>query len=248
MKTLYTFSVDKTVNVEKTETKEDGTKVVTTVKEKTPLQFSIKKPSRAETDEADIFRAATLHELIRKGVMPQAVLAKTYENEGGFLSDNELEYDLSLRRQLFERSEELKNLKVNEQDNKVAIDATLKEIFKLQNSIIDFQQSQNSFYTDTAEFKAKTKFVEYLLVFLTYHSPKNDGKLEQYFKGNSFNEKSRALEALEEENDEVYLQVRDKVLFVISVYMQLGNSVKQEDIDKLLLPPAEEVPAVTAAT
>lgn len=232
MKSLYSFTVDKEVEVEKTETNEvDGLKTTTTkkVKEKRPIEFVFKKPSRADKEEAEIVRAAYLSEYIRRGIMTEAILLKTYANQGGIMDEGQKKLYTQYNLDLFAKKNEYQLVSAE----KEKADVILKEIVELQRKITELQYDQNIFFENTAEFKAKTKLIEYLCVFLTYI--RHEGKEpEPYFKGVTFEEKIVSLNALEDEDDEIYVQIRGKLLLVASLYVHLSGNVKPSDIEAVL--------------
>lgn len=244
MKTLYTFTVPVDKDVEKSETKTgDNGETITTktmVKETSQVEFVIKKPSKYEVEDADIHRAAAMHDFIRRGVMPQAILSKTYGNQGGALTDHEIQYEFSLKRQLYEKTEELKKLEVEKAD-KALIDTVLQELMTIRNKIIEFQYSQTTFYADTAEAMARTKMIEWYLANLVYTrgTPKSAADKDEsepipYFKGETDQEKLAYLSKLEDDEDPVYLKMKERALFVIMIFLQLGTNIKAADIDELL--------------
>ena len=58
-KWIYSFTLDKEINVDKTEASKDETgaeiRITKTVKEKKPFVFKIKKPTRKLIEDADIY-------------------------------------------------------------------------------------------------------------------------------------------------------------------------------------------------
>lgn len=236
-KSIYTFSVNKEVEVEKTETREENgvsTTVKTKVKEQKPFTFAIKKPSRAEREESDLVRAQYLSEYIRRGILPEAILSKTYSNQGGLLDDVERSNYLNLHLKLHEKTERYKELAVNEKDNKDAIDTALKEIVELRQQLVSLQSEQADFYQNTAEFKAKTKLIEYLFTNLVYWCPDDNKDFEPYFRGGDFEGKLKHVEELEDNEDELYMKMKDRALFAVTVYLQLGGNVKSEELARII--------------
>ena len=95
MKRLHSFTVTKEVEVVKKDESENdkGEKVITerTELEKKPQYFFIRKPTRALYDDAELFYAVKMSEGIKAGLLTKALLAKRYENDGGPLSEGEVE-------------------------------------------------------------------------------------------------------------------------------------------------------------
>lgn len=237
MKTLHIFTIDKEIEVEQTQTQTtDGQTTTTTkrVKETKPIEFLVKRPSRADKEEAEIVRVSYLSEYVRRGIMPEAILSKVYANNGGTMDEaakkryDQMVLDIALK------GEEYKLYKSSATvDDDAKAEAILKEIVSLRREIIAEQYLQQGYMENTAEFKAKTKLIEYLCVFLTYWRP--DGKDPvPYFPGATFEEKLAALGKLEDDDDQVFTKVRERLLFVASLYVQLGGNIKTEEIDTLI--------------
>jgi len=235
IKHLYKFNVTSEVEVDKIETKvEDGKEITvkTKVKEPKDIQFLIKKPSRIEREEAEIERARFLAEFIKRGVMPEAILSKTYSDQGGLLDEHQKKLYLLLKTELFEATQEYQRL-VTEK-NEDGIKGALEKIINKQNEIANFQFQQNTFFENTAEFKAKAKLIEYLLVHLTYWREDTSKDYVPYFKGETFEEKMAYLDGLEEGDDKTFAAMRNTVLFVVSAYLQMGSSSTPDEIEKVV--------------
>jgi len=95
MKKLYTF---KEVKKEKVLTKkstenEKGEKVTVEKEEEREVshEFFMRKPNRRLYDDADLYYAVKLSEGIKAGLLTKALLEKRYDNDGGVLSNTEIE-------------------------------------------------------------------------------------------------------------------------------------------------------------
>lgn len=239
MKELYKFNIYIDKEVEKSETKPsddgNGTIIITKkVIEKSPIEFFVKEPNRNEKEEAEIVRATYLANFIRRGVMPEAVLSKIYSDLGGV--ENELDKKLysELTTKFTKKIEEYQTLMVNNKDDKEKIDLCLKDIVDIKKELAIFQYQQNSFFENTAEYKAKMKLIEYLFVFLTYYKSDEKSEIKQYFDGDSFEKKMLNLEKLENEENEIYKKIKDIILFVISAYIHTGGFIKKDEMEKLI--------------
>jgi hypothetical protein len=221
IKAIYTFNVNLVKEVE-----ENGEKV----KKITTYPFAIRKPSRSEKEEAELVRSEYLGKYIRRGVLPEAILNKTYENQGGTLNEQERAYSTILQSKLFDKTEELKLATIGKDKEKEEL--LLKEIIGIQQEMTSVQYRQSRFFENTAEFKAKTKLIEYLFTQLTYWKPAEDKEWEPYFKADSFEAALDEVEKLEDDENEIYLKMKDKALFAVSMFIHLAGNVKPEDIEK----------------
>ena len=93
MKRIYEFTVNKEeeVSEDTVETKKDGTEVTTSkkVQKEVPHKFFLRRPTRAMTDEAELYYGVKLAEGIKAGLLTRALLEKRFENDGGTRSDQE---------------------------------------------------------------------------------------------------------------------------------------------------------------
>ena len=93
MKRIYEFTVDKeeTIKEESVEKKKNGTEVTTAkeVKKDIPHKFFLRRPTRAMTDEAELYYGVKLAEGIKAGLLTRALLGKRFENDGGTRSDDD---------------------------------------------------------------------------------------------------------------------------------------------------------------
>jgi hypothetical protein len=200
-------------------------------KEVTRYSFAIRKPSRSEKEEAEFVRSEYLGKYIRRGILPEAILNKTYENQGGTLNETELAYVSNLNMRLYDKKEALKLASVGKESKEVIGDL-LKDINEIQREVTSIQYRQSRFFENTAEFKAKTKLIEYLFVNLVYWKPKEDSEWTRYFKSEDFEPALDELEKLEDSEDEIYMRMKDKALLAISMFVHMSGNVKFDDIEQ----------------
>jgi hypothetical protein len=222
IKLIYTFSVNQTV-----ESQENGE----TVKVKKPIYFGIKKPSRSEKEEAELVRSEYLSKYIRRGVLPEAILSKTYDNQGGTVTENERASLIVLQLQLIEKQEEYKKLGVDKAP-KETLDKVASEIASIYNEVAEIQFKHSMFYENTAEFKAKTKMISYLAGVLTYFRKDESSEWERYFESDVLDEILDKSDDLEEKGDEVYMKAKDKILFAVSFYVQNPSVADSKEISE----------------
>ena len=223
MKILHSIVTNKEVKRE-----ENGQEV----KELIPVYFAVKKPSRFEKEEAELIRAEYLSKFIRRGVMPEAVLSKTYSDQGGTMDEFEKTNLLNLNIQLYEGTAEFQRLSAAPDKDQSLIDTELRKIITVKDQITTLQQRQSAYYENTAEFKAKTKLIEYLFTTLTVWREKETDEWKSYFSGDTFDNKLDLIEELEEKNDEIYMKVKNKLIFIISLFVHMGGNVAPEDVKR----------------
>lgn len=234
-KYIYEFDVKIEKDVNKVEKKEEGgavTTIETKVKEFVPVFFAFKKPSRAEREDAEEYRAKKWGEFVKKGIMPEAILLKSYANYGGILDEAQKKYYIKVRADYAETLEKMQLAKINKDEDKAI--QLMAESLGLRDEIVEFERNQSSFFENTAEAKSRNKLIEYLILKLTYFKEKSGEEYKQYFKGEEVDDKLKFLENLEDSKDEIILKVWSQLLFISSLYVSLGGDLKKEDVEEFV--------------
>jgi hypothetical protein len=191
MKRIYEFTVDKeeTVKEESVEKKKDGTEVTTTkdVKKDVPHKFFLRRPTRAMTDEAELYYGVKLAEGIRAGLLTRALLEKRFENDGGTRSDDENEeYKKVIEKLQGFHKEQSRILEINEKKRTPAQKKKLKELDKEikpeRRSLRDLQLVEDSLYEETAESRARNKVILWWMLNLA-HEEKGSKDIEFFGEG-----------------------------------------------------------------
>lgn len=227
---LYEFPINLTKEVEEENTRVEGDKTITEkvkVQRSVSIQFALKKPSRFEKDEADMYRSIWETKYLDAGILPAAILLKKYANSGGILSDEQKDYYNVLQRDFMLAETELKRLQVNEPDNKDAINEVALKFVTLRQAILDFQQEQSVFFANTAESKARQKLIEWAVLFLTYYRPLNDkgepGEWTPFFAGKDIEEKLNTYDEVIERQDEMWVKAHDWIELLAAAYVNGGE-------------------------
>lgn len=228
-KPLYEFTIEVQREVGKQDEHEENgvtTIVKTKVKEPAPVFVCFKKPSRAEREDADTYRAVQWQEYVKKGVLPEALLLKTYSNSGGILDDlQKAEYN-GLRAKLLHTMEDYQRARVA----KEPIADLTEQILILRDKIIQFEREQNVFFENTAEAKARNKLTEYLVLHQSYKRDSVEKPWEPMFSGLTTEDRAVSLENAEENADEIYIKARERLWFISALYIQLGGDISKDDI------------------
>ncbi|MFZ9353733.1 MAG: hypothetical protein ACO25L_02835 [Candidatus Nanopelagicales bacterium] len=242
-KWIYTFTLDKEVNVSKSETsKNDAGEEITitkTVKEKKPFIFKIKKPNRKIIDDGDIFYAAKVGEYLKAGLLSKSLISKRFENDGGDLSEDIKKQYTEAVNDYYNSQLELDKLKEKEEsslsdEDKKQIDELTPKILELKNILTEFEIQRTSIYDQSAESKALNKQIFWYILALTHwNKGKENGDFEPYFVGKTFDERCDTYDKIEDEenNNEFFLSLTSKLAFAISYWFNSGNKATQKDID-----------------
>lgn len=237
----YSFHISMEKEVDETITKvENGTTITETKKvtRKVSVPFCIKKPSRVEKEEADIERAIWETKFITKGILPAALLLKTYANYGGILSNEQRNAYTKMQADYLLVDTELKRLQINDRDNKEAIDAAAFKLTDLLQSIKEFEREQAVFFENTAEAKARQKLAEWYILHLSYYRPVNqDESLSEwtpFFKGETTEDKLNVFDEMFENKNEMLIKARPMLEFLSQVIIANDGSVAKEDVEDYL--------------
>ena len=245
-KWIYSFTLDKEINVDKTEVSKDETgaeiRITKTVKEKKPFVFKLKKPTRKIVEEADIFYAAKVGEYLKAGLLSKNLIAKRLENDGGDLGEDTKKefsetinnyYKSNIEVESLELLVKEKNLDEDKEKLKIANDNSENLKYKLT----DLEYRRNAIYEQSAESKALNKQIFWYILNTTYWN-KGDEKADfvPYFEGKNFDEKGDSYDLKEEQESgtEFFSELTSKLAFSISYWFNSSNKASQEEIDKVL--------------
>lgn len=236
----FTISTDRLIDqtTERTEGEGAAAKTIsetTKVTKKVNVPVCLKRPSRVEREEADVERAVWETHFITKGILPTALLLKTYANYGGILSEDQkkdyhkklADYDLA--------DIELRRLLIQHPDDKAAIEAAALIKVDLKQSILDFQQEQAVFFNNTAEAKARQKLIEWLVLHLSYQQIINPdeslGDWTPLFAGKTTEEKLVSFDKMVEDQHEIFTKARNMLEFLATVLASSDGSVSKEEVE-----------------
>ena len=243
-KWIYTFTLDKEVNVSKSETsKNDAGEEITitkTVKEKKPFVFKIKKPNRKIIDDGDIFYAAKVGEYLKAGLLSKNLISKRFENDGGDLSEDIKKQYTEAVNDYYNLQLELNKIQGKEasvlsEEEKTQTEELQTKINELKNILTEFEIQRTSIYDQSAESKALNKQIFWYILTLTHwNKGKEDGVFEPYFIGKTFDERCDSYDKIEddENNNEFFMSLTSKLAFAISYWFNSGNKATQKDIDE----------------
>ena len=251
--TLYSFSVDLNKEVEeevekksKRKNKETGKMEVVTSKEKVtvkkdiPYKVVIKKPNRNELEEGDMFYSLELNKFIKMGLLTKAMLAKQYGNQGGVWSEKEQKLYSELLYKMHSKQLEVQQFSILSDNGKLSerqqskLDQAVREMTEIKKDLTEYEMVQNSLFDHTADVKARNRAIMWYILHLTYfmEGEAEDAPFEILFEGDSFEEKYQAYEDAEENEDELYQKIIDKVSSIVTIWYVSGTQ-GQEGLDDI---------------
>jgi len=223
---LYTFTVDREVEVEQSEAQlvnGETVKITKKVKEKHPLKFALKRPNRRLYEEADMFYGIKLSEGIRAGLLTRALLLKRYRNDGGALSDADATYFQELSTQYSQLEEKHQRLLVNlEKLPNETKQKEIDEIIKQKTTIVQALQSlealNQALFAHTAESKAQTHLVNWWVVNLSYWDKEGKDEFVEFFPGEGYEEKMKQWDIFEEDREGYVLEAVARFSLLIGLW------------------------------
>ena len=225
IKIIHTWTIPVFKNVEEiTEKEENGqtVKISRMVRKEVPVKMGLKKMTRREKYEADLFFGVEYNRFISLGFNPRAVLVnKLIDISGGTLSEKERQRAAELYSKKSELEYDLIRAKDDEKEKK----EIQKKIVAINATLIDLSTENEAVFSQTADSKAQNQLNTWLALMLTYIE--EDGKWKQYFKGETFKEKEEYMWKLEEDEDEFYGKCFEKVSFYVGLFARGINTTEQ---------------------
>jgi|9_EtaG_2_1085328.scaffolds.fasta_scaffold01519_9 hypothetical protein len=254
---LYSFSIDIEREKEKEITKEKKRKnketgkmetieetVIRNVKEKVPVRIVLRKPSRTQIEDGDMFYSIWLNKFIKMGLLTRAMLAKKQVDVGGTLNEDDKMNYAKLYLKLFEKQQNIirysaKDTNDMSADEQERLQSAVSELAVIRKQLSDFEAAQASIFDHTADVKARNKTITWFLLFLANFqegegdSVEDEAELRPIFAGTDYDEKYRKYQELDEEQDEIFLKSIDKLSTVATIWYMSGVQ-DQEQFDAVL--------------
>ncbi len=235
-KTLYQFTVDQELQVEK-ETKridkKTGEEVITKrkVKKKVPLEVMIKRPSRRQLEDGELQYSIEISKCVKQGILTKAMLAKKYADTGGaFSEDGFKEYGDRYQKILGLQNEYMRmgNIEKPTAKQTEKIEQVKTDIAKLKRELIDVESGLQSLFEHTADIRAQNKLLLWYALHLTYVQGEDDEEPVQYFKGLDFENKTEDYYDKEEEASDIYQKIIKKVSTILAFWFYNQASSPEE--------------------
>ena len=238
-KWLYNFTITKREQIvtEEVSKNKDGEETTTkkkeTVEKEIPLK--LKKPNRRLYDEADLFYGVKLSEGIKAGLLTKTLLAKRYENDGGPMSNPEKEEYANLYIELYDKENLVQKIQLNlekepEETRREKLKDALVEMSIIKQKLHQFEMSQQSLFDQTAEVRARNQTIMWWVLHLA-HIEEKEGSVEEFFKGETFDERLEHYDVLEEDENPFWSDAIRKFIYFVS-FWESGQLSSEEDFKK----------------
>ncbi len=237
-KELYTFTVEREQEVEKTHTrtnKKSGEKTTVTkkVKEKTPIEVKLKRPSRRELEDAELEYSVEMSRCVKKGILTKAMLYKKYSDTGGVFSESDAQDYGKLFKEVLNLQNEYVRLDSTDKDKrtekqKERLEKIKDELSAAKRQMVEVESSMHTLFDHTADTKAQNRLILWYTLMLTHIQEEGDENPVAYFKGENFEDKVEDYYAKEEEGSDFYLEVIKKITTVLAFWFFNQASTPEE--------------------
>lgn len=198
-------------------------------------EFILKRPSRSDAEEIEIFFASTLSYLMGRGIQTRAAVDKYYlDKHGGAIPKEQEKYYNDLKFKLYEKERELVKISTTDKAEKEKVESLLREYNELTDKLRTLEAGFGELYNNTAEIITRNKTVDYCLLNFSYFK-KNDEEAKPLFAGEDDNPKKQlnkkydAYDKLVEgENSEFYIKNVNKLTLLFSLwYLNAADSAEE---------------------
>jgi len=210
------------------------------VSEETPVRVILRKPTRTQLEDGDMFYSIWLNKYIKMGLLTRAMLAKQHLDVGGSLTEEEKQRYAQLYVRLYEKQQAVQRfgLKTPEErsnDETERLARAVEELGVIRKELSDFEAVQASMFDHTADIKARNKTITWYLLNLTHivEGDSDDAESTPLFNGETYDDKYDSYMELDEQDDPVYMASIDKLSSLATIWYMSGVS-GQEDFDRLL--------------
>jgi len=210
------------------------------VNEPMNYRIVIKKPSRSQLEDGDMYYSLQLNKFIKQGLMTKAMLAKQYSDLGGtFTKDQQDEY-ARIYSKYYTRLNEVQRFSVKTEDEmsegqKARLEKSVGELSLLRKQITEFESSQSMLFEHTADVKSRNRAILWYILHLTHfvEGDLDEFELDEMFEGDDFDQKYDSYRGLEEAEDPLYSMCIDKVSSIVTIWYMSGVQT-HADIDAYL--------------
>lgn len=205
-----------------------------------PVRVILKKPTRTQLEDGDMFYSIWLNKFIKMGLLTRAMLAKQHLDVGGSLTDDEKQKYAQLYVRLYEKQQAVQrfSLKAPEErsnDEEERLSTAIEELGVIRKELTDFEAVQASMFDHTADIKARNKTITWYLLHLAHvvEGDSDDAEEAPMFQGETYDDKYVSYMELDELDDPVYIASIDKLSSLATIWYMSGVS-SQDDFDRLL--------------
>jgi len=240
-KELYSFPLEREEEVEKETSRKDKKtgdiiKKIKKVKEKIPYAIRLKRPSRRELEEAELEYSVEMSKCVKKGILTRAMLFKKYSDTGGMYTDDESrDYGEIYRKLLTLQNEYVRMDSIDKptDSQKEKLEKIKDDLAESKKKLVELESNMHSLFDHTADTKAQNKLLLWYTLMLTHIQGESDEAPVPYFKGDTFEEKTKDYYDKEDNSDEFYQEIVKKVTTILAFWF-FNQASKPEEFNNLI--------------
>ncbi len=225
-KELYSFTVDEEREVEKKTTRKnkktgEETTVTKKVKEKSPVQIKLKRPSRRDLEEAELEYSVEMSRCVKKGILTKAMLYKKYSDTGGVWSEDDAKDYGKLYKEIFDIQNEyvrLESVDKKTEKQKEKLESLKEKLASTKRQIVDAESAMQSLFDHTADTKAQNRLLLWYTLMLTHIQREEDEDPIPYFEGVDFDQKIEDYYSKEDNTTDLYEAIVKKVTTILAFW------------------------------
>ena len=217
-----------------------------TVKTKTPVRVVLRKPTRTQVEDGDMFYSIWLNKFIKMGLLTRAMLAKKQVDVGGTLNEDDKMNYAKLYLQLFEKQQNVIRYSAKDPNNmsldeKERLDKAVADLAVIRKELSDFEAAQASIFDHTADVKARNKTITWFLLHLAYYvkGEENEDQVP-LFPGTDYEEKYLSYQEADEEQEDIFVKTIDRLSTVATIWYMSGVQ-EQDEFDSVIQQMNKEV-------
>lgn len=208
--------------------------------EKVPVKVFLKKPTRSQVEDGDMFYSIWLNKFIKMGLLTRAMLAKKQLDVGGTLNEEDKLNYAKLYLKLFEKQQNVIRYSAMDSDkmsndDKERLDKSVSELSIIRKELADFEAAQASIFDHTADVKARNKTITWFLLHMAYYvkGDKDNAEESPLFPGTDYEEKYDSYQELDEEQEPIFSKTIDKLSTIATIWYMSGLQDQKEFDDVL---------------
>ncbi len=231
-KIVINKSADKEVAVSKKNEAGVEIKVLEKVVEVVPHNYILAKPTFSLKQESTLYYEGVVAECIKRGIFSTIQLRKRFVDDEGILATKEKKSYEDLWGKLWVKKSESNKLNEDKETNKDALKTLNDEILVILSDLqaIEERSGNSMLYEHTAEKIASDRVAIWWMLFLSYKD--NNGKFEPVFGNGKFEDRIKAYEQIEQNEDPFEYELVQKLLLAATLWA-FGKAETQEDFDEI---------------
>ncbi len=204
-----------------------------TVQTKTPIRILLRKPTRTQVEDGDMFYSIWLNKFIKMGLLTRAMLAKKQVDVGGTLNEDDKMNYAKLYLQLFEKQQNVIRYSAKDPDNmsldeKERLDKAVADLAVIRKQLSDFEAAQASIFDHTADVKARNKTITWFLLHLAYYvKGEEDEDPIPLFPGTDYDEKYLSYQDADENQEDIFIKSIDRLSTVDTNWYMAGGEEQE---------------------